>query len=261
MNFLVKVSLIVIFVASAAFAAPGGLLSKFFLGFPDFEYDPLKLIRSKGVKDNLPVSVDWRDEGWVTPVQNEGPVGQSWTFAVTGAVEAQHMNATGDLIKLSELQLVQCVSYPAVPSVETGFEYIQLNGAASEADYPKNGYDCATAGLPISATISYFNELPSGDEEALKYAVATIGPVAAYIDASHASFQLYSGGVYYEPSCSEYYFDHTVLIVGYGVENGDDYWLVKNCWGTGWGEDGYIKMARNRDNNCGIASQTYYPIV
>merc|ERR1712060_488086 len=85
--------------------------------------------------------------------------------------------------------------------------------------------------------------------------------VAVAIDASHESFQFYSHGVYDEPECDPEGLDHGVLVVGYGTYEGDDFWLVKNSWSEHWGLDGYIRMARNKDNQCGIASCASYPLV
>merc|ERR1719479_776948 len=94
------------------------------------------------------------------------------------------------------------------------------------------GSPCQLSGKSIAATVTGYVSLPSGDEAALKVASAQVGPISIAIDANHASFQQYSSGVYYEPYCSSTRLDHAVLLVGYGTENGEDYWLVKNSWGT-----------------------------
>jgi len=98
----------------------------------------------------------------------------------------------------------------------------------------------------------------SKNETALQDAVYK-GPVTVAVDASHPSFEFYEGGVYYEAACSQNALDHEMLVVGWGTDSGKDYWLVKNSWGEDWGLKGYIMMARNRSNNCGIATAALAP--
>jgi cathepsin L len=147
------------------------------------------------------------------------------------------------------------------------FEYVISNkGIISEATWPYTLADHQTckAKAPYAATISSYKTIASNDEAALKTAVAQ-QPVSVAIDASQQSFQFYSSGVYDEASCCtncvQSDLDHGVLVVGYGTENGADYWLVKNSWNSGWGDAGYIKMARNKESQCGIATYASYPIV
>ena len=107
----------------------------------------------------------------------------------------------------------------------------------------------------------FYQEEDYLSEERLKETVATIGPVTAIIDAAPFGFMHYSDGVYDDPSCDSSSPNHAVLVVGYGIERGLEYWLVKNSWGTGWGSNGFIKIVRNRNNRCGIANSNAYPII
>lgn len=149
--------------------------------------------------------------------------------------------------------------------MDYAFKYIKSNGGIdTEKSYPYEGVDdtCHFEKEDVGATDKGFVDIPEGNEKKLSEAVATVGPVSVAIDASQQSFQMYQNGVYYDEKCSSENLDHGVLVVGYGTEpTGEDYWLVKNSWGTSWGDGGYIKMARNKENHCGIASSASYPLV
>jgi len=219
----------------------------------------------------LPENLDWREFGAVTPVKNQGQCGCCWAFSSTGALEAMHHRASGKLVSLSEQNLVDCsVKFGNQGCngglMDAAFKYIQENGGVdTEASYPYEGRDekCRYNPAYRGATGTGFVDVEPGNEAALKKAIATQGPCSVAIDASLKSFQFYHKGVYRDQECSSESLDHGVLAIGYGVEEdtGEAYWLIKNSWGTSWGLEGYIKIARNEDNMCGVASTASYPLV
>ncbi|MFT7811241.1 cathepsin S-like isoform X2 [Arapaima gigas] len=211
----------------------------------------------------LPLSVDWRTQGLVTP----GFCGSCWAFSVVGALEGQVKQQTGKLIPLSPQNLMDCSRTYGNHGCDGGYRYkaldyvIENSGIDSDHFYPYKGKEgmCRYSISGKAGDCSRYRILPWGDEKALQYAVATVGPVSVSIKAIH-SFFLYSGGIYDDPQCTSDT-NHAVLVVGYGTENGKDYWLVKNSWGKTWGEKGFVRMARNKNNLCGIANLPLYPIV
>merc|ERR1712180_395242 len=179
----------------------------------------------------IPNAVDWRSQGLVTPVKNQGRCGSCYSFSATGALEGQWKKNHGSLPNLSEQQYVDCSGR------------CKFNRGA------------------VVATVSGYHDTQPGSENDLTNALARVGPVSVAIDAGSSSFRRYRSGVHYSRSCSSRRLNHAVLAVGYGSEGGQDYYLVKNSWATRWGAGGYIKMARNRRNNCGIATKPSYPLV
>ncbi|XP_040908699.1 procathepsin L-like isoform X2 [Toxotes jaculatrix] len=216
---------------------------------------------------SIPQSVDWRKSGLVSPIRNQGLCGSCWAFSSLGALEGQMKKRTGVLIPLSPQNLVDCSTMDGNHGCRGGyiskaFSYVIRNrGVDSESSYPyehQNG-KCRYSFKGKAGYCSSFHILPRGDERALQAIVASVGPVAVAVNAMLPSFHLYRGGLYNVPSCNPRFINHAVLVVGYGTDRGQDYWLVKNSWGTAWGEEGFIRLARNKNNLCGIASFAVYP--
>ncbi|XP_014509925.1 cysteine proteinase COT44 [Vigna radiata var. radiata] len=219
--------------------------------------------------DRLPVHVDWRLKGALAPIKDQGSCGSCWAFSTVATVEAINNIVTGKFVSLSEQELVECDrEYNEGCNgglMDYAFQFIIKNGGIdTEEDYPYKGRD-GTCDLTKKKAkvvqIDDYEDVPSYDENALKKAVAH-QPVSVAIEASGRALQLYQSGVF-TGKCGTN-LDHGVVVVGYGSENGVDYWLVRNSWGSGWGEDGYFKMERNvrssSTGKCGIAMEASYPV-
>ncbi|KAL0147622.1 hypothetical protein M9458_057064 [Cirrhinus mrigala] len=197
-----------------------------------------------------------------------GACGSCWAFSAVGALEGQLMKTTGKLVDLSPQNLVDCSSSYGPKGCNGGwmndaFRYVIGNGGIdSESSYPYEGVQgqCRYNPSQRAANCTMYYNVHQGDEEALKQAVANTGPISVAIDATRPQFIMYHSGVYNDPSCSKI-INHAVLVVGYGAIAGQDFWLVKNSWGTGFGDGGYIRMARNQNNMCAIASYASYPVM
>jgi cathepsin L len=215
----------------------------------------------------IPSSYDWRKEGVVTGVKNQGQCGSCWSFSTTGSVEACHKLSGNSLVALSEQNLMDCSWSEGDQGCNGGLmtnamDYIIKNGGVdTENSYPyemKSSHSCRYQSSNKGSTLGSYQNIPQGSESGL-LAANSKGPVSVAIDAGESSFQFYNGGVYYSPSCSSTQLDHGVLAAGWGSYSGKDYWLVKNSWGADWGLNGYIMMSRNRNNNCGIATSASLP--
>ncbi|CAG2176642.1 unnamed protein product, partial [Oppiella nova] len=233
----------------------------------------------------LPISIDWRTKGVVTPVKNQGQCGSCFAFSTVDSIESnlsikpfitntcptgQYAINTGNLVTLAPQQIVDCI-YPGRDVCKTGGDPVDVielvikeGGIEKESDYSYQARSgiCQYTKSKKAVSVTGLNTLQTGRESALKAVVGRVGPVAVAIDAGHQTFQLYTSGVYVDSACRNdiQSLNHGVLAVGYGSEKGQGYWLIKNSWGAQWGAQGYIKLARNNNNQCGVATYGVYPI-
>lgn len=247
---------------------------------------------------SLPSEVDWTQKGAVTPVKNQGQCGSCWAFSTTGSIEGAWFIATGELVSLSEQQLVDCSGPEGNQGCNGGlmdqaFEYVIKNGGiCGEAEYPYTAVqgscmasfeaigptgndDNSNDDIPVLANkltsnctnvakIHSYVDVQHNNDTALMIAVAQ-QPVSVAVEADGLDWQLYFGGVVTDACGTN--LDHGVLVVGYGTDSisNQTFWKVKNSWGETWGENGYIRLGRGAkfdpNGECGILMQPSYPVV
>ncbi|CAN6855706.1 unnamed protein product [Brassica oleracea] len=217
----------------------------------------------------LPIAVDWRKKGAVTPIKNQGSCGCCWAFSAVAAIEGATQIKKGKLISLSEQQLVDCDTNDFGCSgglMDTAFEHIMATGGlTTESNYPYKGEDAnckIKSTKPSAASITGYEDVPVNDENALMKAVAH-QPVSVGIEGGGFDFQFYSSGVF-TGECTTY-LDHAVTAVGYSQSSaGSKYWIIKNSWGTKWGEGGYMRIKKDikdKEGLCGLAMKASYPTI
>lgn len=229
-------------------------------------YFGLRISRSKlfSVKSALKTnteSLDWRDKGVVNEIKDQGECQSNYAFSLIQAIESRDAITTGTLRRFSEQNIVDCSTMTfgcngGNPAFAFQSVIDDQNGQLCfEKDYIYTGNfgdDCKFAECPHYGSFLSATMVEEEDENDLAAKIEKYGPASVCVDASSASFQLYTSGIYDEPSCSIDNINHAVGCVGFGIEDGTKYWIVRNQWGTSWGEKGYIRMIWENDQ-CGIA--------
>ncbi|XP_046457569.1 ervatamin-B-like [Daphnia pulex] len=230
------------------------------LVMPDNRTRSLESLITIEVKDQtIPTSLDYRSNDCLPPVKNQGQCGSCWAFGAIAPIEFAQCKKYGSLVVLSEQQLIDCDPYDSGCGggwYTNAWNYLQnvAGGSAQQSLYPYtgNGDSCKFTSSMIGARISAYGYLETPNAANMQAALQIYGPISVAITVV-SSFQNYASGVYTDSACDNMNVNHAVVVVGWGTANGIDYWIVRNSWGTGWGQSGYILMERGV-NRCQIES-------
>lgn len=237
-----------------------------FLGSPYFNTEHSDFEMSSA---EIPNNFDWRDHIKMTSVKDQKNCGSCYAFATLGAIESLIYRQTRQVVDLSEQEIIDCGRGYYIAGCNGGseagaIEYISQNGLSYEHEYPYTGErgPCRrneTTDRYQATFTKLLTPIKPNSETTLMRQLLLYGPVIISIDHLHESFMRYSSGIYYESNCktSGDKSSHIVMLTGYGSEKGQDYWIIKNSFGQRWGEKGYFRLARNRNNHCLIATEPF----
>ncbi len=220
----------------------------------------------------IKVILDWREKNFVARVKYQANCGSCWAFGAVGALESLHAIKTGKFVEFSEQELVDCTLREPYGNngchggfSENAFNYVRERGISTESEYGYEARDWMCRKRSNSFEIGGCVPIAEGDSEQLLEAL-NIGPVAVGVSAANFRFKFYSTGIITKGCGEGTGIDHVILLVGAAIESstGTPYWIVKNSWGTHWGDKGYVYIKRTSNNEhsvCMIADEAVYPVL